>query len=56
LFFSSAAGGAGGPRAAALDRTRVRNRFDERFSAARMTRDYLSVYRALGRFRALKAV
>jgi glycosyltransferase involved in cell wall biosynthesis len=44
------------PRAAALDRTRVRNRFDERFSAARMTRDYLSVYRALGRSRALKAV
>jgi glycosyltransferase involved in cell wall biosynthesis len=44
------------PRAAALDRTRVRNRFDERFSAARMTRDYLSVYRALGRFHALKAV
>ena len=44
------------PRAAALDRTRVRNRFDERFSAARMTRDYLSVYRALGRSRALRVV
>lgn len=44
------------PRTAALDRTRVRNRFDERFSAARMTRDYLSVYRALGRSRALRAV
>lgn len=47
---------AAAPRAAALDRTRVRHRFDERFSAARMTRDYLSVYRALGRSRALKAV
>jgi glycosyltransferase involved in cell wall biosynthesis len=44
------------PRAAALDRTRVRSRFDERFSAARMTRDYLAVYRALGRSRVLKAV
>ncbi len=47
---------AAAPRAAALDRTQVRHRFDERFSAARMTRDYLSVYRALGRSRALKAV
>jgi glycosyltransferase involved in cell wall biosynthesis len=44
------------PRAAALDRTRVRSRLDERFSAARMTRDYLSVYRGLGRSRALRAV
>ncbi len=39
-----------------LDRTRVRERFDERFSAARMARDYLSVYRSLGRPHALAAV
>ena len=39
-----------------LDRSRVRERFEERFSAARMARDYLSVYRALGRRRALAAV
>jgi glycosyltransferase involved in cell wall biosynthesis len=44
------------PRAAQLDRSRVRSRFEERFSAARMTRDYLSVYRSLGRIRALRAV
>jgi glycosyltransferase involved in cell wall biosynthesis len=43
-------------RAAGLDRARVRARFEERFSAARMARDYLSVYRALGRRRALAAV
>jgi glycosyltransferase involved in cell wall biosynthesis len=43
-------------RAAALDRMRVRSRFEERFSAARMARDYLAVYRALGRRRALAAV
>lgn len=36
------------PRALALDRRRVRARFEERFSAERMARDYLSVYRALG--------
>jgi glycosyltransferase involved in cell wall biosynthesis len=42
--------------AARLDRGRVRERFEARFSAARMTRDYLSVYRALGRRRALAAV
>ena len=35
------------PLAARLDRERVRLRFEERFSAARMARDYLSVYRAL---------
>jgi glycosyltransferase involved in cell wall biosynthesis len=34
-----------------LDRTRVRARFDERFSAERMTRDYLALYRSLGRTR-----
>ena len=35
------------PQAARLDRERVRLRFEERFSAARMARDYLAVYRAL---------
>jgi glycosyltransferase involved in cell wall biosynthesis len=44
------------PRLARLDRRRVRERFDARFGAARMARDYLSVYRALGRRYALKAV
>jgi glycosyltransferase involved in cell wall biosynthesis len=39
-----------------LDRTLVRERFEERFSAARMAQDYLSVYRALGRRRAVAAV
>jgi hypothetical protein len=34
----------------------VRTRFEERFSAARMAQDYLSVYRALGRRRAVAAV
>lgn len=34
--------------AARLDRGEVRLRFEERFSAARMARDYLSVYRSLG--------
>lgn len=42
--------------AARLDRARVRSRFEERFSASRMARDYLSVYRALARGRALAAV
>jgi glycosyltransferase involved in cell wall biosynthesis len=37
------------PALAALDRTRVRRRFETRFSATRMTQDYLDVYRALGR-------
>src|SRR5207237_10166965 len=36
-------------KAARLDRLEVRNRFEERFSAARMAQDYLSVYRALDR-------
>jgi glycosyltransferase involved in cell wall biosynthesis len=31
-----------------LDRARVRARFEQRFSAARMTRDYLALYRRLG--------
>jgi len=43
-------------RVARLDRTLVRERFEERFSAARMAQDYLSVYRALGRRRAVAAV
>ena len=37
------------PAALRLDRTRVRERFEQRFSARRMARDYLAVYRALGR-------
>lgn len=43
-------------RAPRLNRLAVRNRFEERFSAARMAQDYLSVYRAIGRRRALAAV
>ena len=43
-------------KAARLDRLEVRNRFEERFSAARMAQDYLSVYRALGRRRAVAAL
>jgi glycosyltransferase involved in cell wall biosynthesis len=35
-------------RVLALDRERVRRRFDERFTAARMARDYLAVYERLG--------
>ena len=42
-------------KAARLDRLRVRSRFEERFSAARMAQDYLSVYRAPGRRRAIAA-
>jgi len=38
-----------------LDRLRVRARFEERFSATRMARDYLALYRALGRRRAIAA-
>jgi glycosyltransferase involved in cell wall biosynthesis len=44
------------PRLAQLDRTWVRARYEARFTAARMARDYLAVYRALGRRYALKAV
>ncbi len=43
-------------KTAHLDRARVRGRFEERFSASRMARDYLAVYRALARGRALAAV
>ncbi len=38
-----------------LDRARVRSRFEQRFSARRMAGDYLALYRALGRQRALSA-
>jgi glycosyltransferase involved in cell wall biosynthesis len=40
---------------ARLDRLAVRSRFEERFSATRMAQDYLAVYRALGRRRAVAA-
>jgi hypothetical protein len=43
-------------RAPRLNRLAVRQRFEERFSAVRMAHDYLSVYRALGRRRAVAAV
>jgi glycosyltransferase involved in cell wall biosynthesis len=42
-------------KAARLDRLGVRDRFEERFSAARMAQDYLAVYRALARRRAVAA-
>jgi glycosyltransferase involved in cell wall biosynthesis len=42
-------------RAGRLNRLAVRERFEERFSAARMAQDYLSVYRALARRRAVAA-
>jgi hypothetical protein len=35
------------PHVIALDRKNVRQRFELRFSATRMARDYVSVYRAL---------
>ena len=44
------------PRIAQLNRTWVRARYEARFTATRMARDYLAVYRALGRRYALKAV
>ena len=43
-------------RAPRLNRLAVRTRFEERFSATRMAQDYLSVYRTLGRRRAVAAV
>ncbi len=39
------------PAVLALDRRAVRRRFDERFTAARMAKDYVKVYRALRRSR-----
>ena len=38
-----------------LDRSLVRRRFEQRFSAARMARDYLAAYHRLGRERTLDA-
>jgi glycosyltransferase involved in cell wall biosynthesis len=35
------------PRIMTLDRKKVRQRFDQRFTAARMAKDYVGVYRAL---------
>jgi glycosyltransferase involved in cell wall biosynthesis len=37
------------PEVLALDRRLVRRRFEERFSAARMARDYVNLYRKLRR-------
>jgi glycosyltransferase involved in cell wall biosynthesis len=37
------------PQALALDRKAIRRRFEERFSAARMTKDYLRLYRSATR-------
>jgi glycosyltransferase involved in cell wall biosynthesis len=36
------------PRVIALDRNKVRQRFEQRFSATRMAKDYVGVYRSLG--------
>ena len=35
------------PHVLALDRRRVRHRFEQRFTATRMAKDYLAVYRSL---------
>ena len=35
------------PEVLALDRRAVRRRFEERFTATRMAKDYLQVYRSL---------
>jgi glycosyltransferase involved in cell wall biosynthesis len=48
---SEAAAVAALPAVLALDRQAVRRRFDERFTAARMAKDYVKVYRALRRSR-----
>ena len=37
------------PEVLALDRRKVRQRFEERFSAARMARNYVNIYRAMRR-------
>ena len=39
------------PRVIALDRKKVRQRFEQRFSATRMAKDYVGVYRSLLRRR-----
>jgi glycosyltransferase involved in cell wall biosynthesis len=43
-------------RVVRLERAEVRARFEQRFGVDRMARDYLAVYRALGRSRAIRAV
>jgi glycosyltransferase involved in cell wall biosynthesis len=35
------------PRVIALDRRAIRRRFEQRFSSARMAKDYVAVYRSL---------
>ena len=35
------------PRVIALDRKKVRQRFEQRFSATRMAKDYVGIYRSL---------
>jgi glycosyltransferase involved in cell wall biosynthesis len=35
------------PRVMTLDRKKVRHRFEQRFSAARMAKDYVQVYRSI---------
>jgi hypothetical protein len=35
------------PRVMALDRNKVRHRFEQRFSATRMAKEYIKVYRSL---------
>jgi glycosyltransferase involved in cell wall biosynthesis len=40
------------PQTLMLDRRKVRRRFEERFSATRMAKDYLAVYRSLLRHQA----
>ena len=42
------------PRAMALDRARIRRRFEERFTSRRMAEDYLAVYRQLAQARRAK--
>jgi glycosyltransferase involved in cell wall biosynthesis len=42
------------PRVLALDRAKVRRRFEERFTATRMAKDYLTVYRSLLRSAGIK--
>ena len=44
------------PRAAALDRSGIRGRFEERFSVQRMARDYVELYDEVRRRRSVNAV
>jgi hypothetical protein len=41
------------PQVMALDRTAIRRRFEARFSATRMAKDYIQVYRSLLKSRLL---